>query len=303
MARIVLIGEPLVELAQVDAEGGTFRRGLGGDTLNSAIYMARLLGPGQVRYVTRLGTDRLSDWILSEIAAEGIEASIVRETGKAPGLSMIETDPDGERSFVYWRSQSPARNMLSGDENERAILENAPALFVTAVALAVIAPAARATLIEIMSKVKAAGRQVYFDLNFRPALWENTETAQQTIAKGIAASTFCLPSLDDIQALWNRQEPDDAIEQMLAHGATRILLKTGGGPVHHARAGDKRSFPLVRIEQPVDTTGAGDSFNAAFIAKQMQGGSLKDCVAAGHNLASQVVQHRGAIIPDTCSAI
>ena len=72
MVRIVSIGEPLVELTQSDGEPGIYRRGPGGDPLNTAIYMARILGPGQVRYMTRLGTDTSSDWILEQIRHEGI---------------------------------------------------------------------------------------------------------------------------------------------------------------------------------------------------------------------------------------
>ena len=172
MVRIVAIGEPLVELTRSETDPGLFRKGLGGDTLNTAGYMARLLGPGIVRYVTRLGTDRLSDWLFSRIAREGIETDcITRVPGRSPGLSIIDCGPDGERAFTYWRAQSAARDLLQESPTEETALAKAPALFVSAVTLAVINPSARARLIADMTRLKASSREVFLDLNYRPPPW------------------------------------------------------------------------------------------------------------------------------------
>jgi len=298
MTRMVLIGEPLVELTQPIHKPGVFRQGLGGDTLNTAVYLARMLGPGQIRYVTRLGNDRLSDWILSKIADEGIDtASIMRMPGKTPGLSMIECAPDGERSFTYWREQSAARKLLQENAAEDTSLAEAPALFVSAVTLAIISPGARARLVRHMMRLKASGRPVYFDLNYRPTLWENAELARSSVADALAASTLALPSLDDVSELWGADTPVQALETLRSLGAQAVLLKTGGGPVYYSGPEGQRSFPLERVARPVDTTGAGDSFNAAFLASRLNGADIAGAVASGHALAARVVLAQGAILP------
>lgn len=230
MVQIVLIGEALVELTQSDVEPDSFRKGLGGDTFNTAIYLARLLGKNAVRYVTRLGTDTLSDWIFSEITREGINAEcIARIPDKSPGLSLIECSPDGERAFTYWRTQSSARDLLQDNEDEMRAIADAPALYVSAVSLAILSPGARAQLIDHMMTHKRQGREVYFDLNYRPALWENTELARTCITLALLASTLALPSFDDVSDLWGAEDANSALETLQGLGATSVLLKTGGG--------------------------------------------------------------------------
>ena len=109
MARAVSIGEVMVELAR--EPDGRFTLGYGGDTFNTAVYLARL--GVDTAYATALGEDRYSDAILKRAADEGVSTDLVlREPGRAPGLYLIETDKKGERTFHYWRDTSPARELF-----------------------------------------------------------------------------------------------------------------------------------------------------------------------------------------------
>src|SRR5258707_2128696 len=98
MTRVACIGECMIELKQ--AGSGLFSRGYGGDTLNTAVYLARL-GAG-VDYITALGDDPLSDEMIARWAAEGVGTGlVVRLRGKLPGLYMIQTDVQGERPVLH----------------------------------------------------------------------------------------------------------------------------------------------------------------------------------------------------------
>ena len=109
MTRVACIGECMIELKQAD--GGLFSRGYGGDTLNTAVYLARL-GVG-VDYITALGDDALSDEMIAGWEAEGVgTGQVLRLPGKLPGLYMIQTDEKGERRFFHWRESAAARSLM-----------------------------------------------------------------------------------------------------------------------------------------------------------------------------------------------
>ena len=115
--RVVAIGEVMVELAR--GSDGRFGMACGGDTFNTAVYLAR--AGIDVSYATALGDDPYSDGIVSMAAAEGIETDLMlRVPGRLPGLYLIETDPKGERRFRYWRGKAPARELFELPDWERS---------------------------------------------------------------------------------------------------------------------------------------------------------------------------------------
>ena len=88
----------------------------GGDTLNTATHLARL--GVNVDYVTALGDDAYSDWMLTQWRAEGIGTEfVVRAKDRLPGFYAIRTDGEGERQFFYWRDRAPARDLLDFPES------------------------------------------------------------------------------------------------------------------------------------------------------------------------------------------
>ena len=109
MTRVASIGECMIELSE--AAGGLMSRSYGGDTLNTAVYLARLGVP--VNYLTALGDDPWSEEMLSAWRAEGVGTDlVVRVPGRLPGLHIIKTDSGGQRTFYCWRDSSPARQLF-----------------------------------------------------------------------------------------------------------------------------------------------------------------------------------------------
>src|SRR5215217_5434044 len=107
--RVVSVGEVMVEMARGD--DGRYALAFGGDTFNTAVYMAR--AGIEVAYATALGDDPYSGRIVEQATAEGIGLDLIaRVPGRMPGLYLIETDPKGERQFFYWRENSPARELF-----------------------------------------------------------------------------------------------------------------------------------------------------------------------------------------------
>src|SRR4030088_2150439 len=110
MTKVACIGECMIELRQTS--GHELLRGYGGDTLNTAVYLARL--GLEVDYITALGDDPISDEMVAGWAAEGVGTRwVARLPGKLPGLYMIQTDAAGERRFYHWRESSAVRSLMS----------------------------------------------------------------------------------------------------------------------------------------------------------------------------------------------
>ncbi|NDY90279.1 sugar kinase [Ideonella livida] len=297
--HVALLGECMLEL-QGEAFGA-MRQSFGGDTLNSAVYLARA-GAGQgvkVSYATGLGTDALSDGLLSRWAEEGLALELVRRLpGRMPGLYQIQVDARGERTFFYWREQSAARAYF---ESESTPLEAAAAtldvLYFSGISLAILPPAGRERLLQLAQRLRARGAQVVFDNNYRPRLWPDAATALHWYGRTYALCSTALLTLDDEQALRGLGEAE-ALEVAARLPTPEVVVKRGPAPTLVRTAGQAWvAVPTVPVAQVVDTTAAGDSFGGAYLAARLAGATPAQAAAAGNALAAQVIQHRGALMP------
>lgn len=293
--RVVAAGECMLELARDD---GGWRLGAAGDSFNAALYLRRL-GAG-VRYLTALGTDPFSDEMLEDWRAEGFDLSLVlRDPQRLPGLYAIRTDSRGERSFYYWREQSAARRLfaLHGIDQALKAASACDLLLLTGITLSLFQEQDRARWSELAAVVRAGGGQVAFDPNYRPRGWRSREEAVEAFA-GIAPHVdFLLSSDEDDRLLWQLPSPAASVAHWQGLGAREIIVKQGARGV---TVGGQD--PVVHVAVPervaaVDTTGAGDSFNAAYLHARLSGADAPAAALAGHRLAAQVVRYPGAILP------
>lgn len=299
--RIACIGECMIELS--DAPDGMARR-FGGDTLNTAVYAARLGGKVGVAvdYVTALGDDPYSDEMLAGWRAEGIGVDHVRrEADAAPGLYMIRTAEGGERSFHYWRDQAPAKRLFDGPAGHRAAeaLASYDWLYFSGITLGVLTMEGRIAFFDALRRASEAGAKIVYDSNYRPRLWEDAGEARAANEVALGWTDIVLPSFDDERILYNDRTPAATAERIARHGPEEVIVKDGPDSVFVLSGGKVSHYEPTPHPRPVDTTAAGDSFNAAYMIARATGAAPMAAAADGATLAACVVGHRGAVIPQT----
>ena len=300
--KIAVIGECMIELSQKGAE---VSRGFGGDTLNTSVYIARQVAPEAltVNYVTALGTDSFSQQMLEAWQSEHIDTSLIqRMENRLPGLYYIETDDTGERTFYYWRNEAAAKFWLES-EDAAAICEALSTfdyLYLSGISLAILSPTSREKLLSLLRECRANGGKVIFDNNYRPRLWASREETQQVYQQMLQCTDIAYLTLDDEDALWGEKPVEDVIARTQAAGVSEVVIKRGAESCLVAITGEAVvEVPAVKLakEKVIDTTAAGDSFSAGYLAVRLTGGTPEAAAQRGHLTASTVIQYRGAIIP------
>ncbi len=296
MGAFLCIGECMIEIS--DAGGGLYRRGFAGDTFNTAWYARHLLPEDwRVGYCSCIGSDAASDEMAAFMAGEGIETTALRRVAdRTVGLYMISLD-NGERSFSYWRSQSAARLLASDGDWLRDAVQGCDVLYFSGITLAILDPKGRATLCAALARARAAGARVAFDTNLRPRLWEDRQTMVEGMRAGAAVADIVLPSFDEEQVLFGDTDPAQTIARYRDLGADLVAVKDGGGALRLWDGDQTHVLPPVAVAQVVDSTAAGDSFGAAFLAGLCTGASPREAACAAMALAAQVIQSRGALVP------
>jgi 2-dehydro-3-deoxygluconokinase len=300
MTQVACIGECMIELKQ--AQGGLFSRGYGGDTLNTAVYLARL-GVG-VDYITALGDDPMSDEMIAGWKAEGVGTNrVARLKGKLPGLYMIQTDEFGDRRFFHWRESAAARSLMELPETDDLLdsLATYDVVYLSAITLSIYSAQGRAKLIDALHRARKHGVRIAFDTNFRARGWPDPEVARAVFDEAFAASDIVLAATEDLLPLYPDESDEQLLERIRCDEAVLKLLSPASIVRFECVSKELRAEPVT---QPVvDTTAAGDSFAAAYIAARLADLAPVEAARAGHRLGGVVVGYPGAIIPRSAMPI
>jgi 2-dehydro-3-deoxygluconokinase len=296
--RAICIGEAMVELRAAGPD--LFARSTAGDAYNTAVYLKRCLGSdAEVAFLTAVGDDPMSRTLTKDFAGQDIRTDLVFTVpGGAPGLYLIELDAKGDRSFHYWRSASAARRWLTAleDHGGADALAGADLVYFSGISLAILSEGDRARALSLLADAKSRVGRIAFDPNIRARLWPDLLAARGAVEAASALADMVLPSVEDGALIWGEPDPRRQIDRYLACGATETALTLGeqGAVLLHDGALVTLGREAIRA---VDTSGAGDSFNGAYLAARLAGATPRAAAMAGLELAARVVQAAGALIP------
>ncbi|MEI9409417.1 sugar kinase [Mesorhizobium salmacidum] len=291
---VASIGECMLELS--GQTGPNWRMGFAGDTFNTLWALHALSPDRPATYVSAFGDDPFSQGQIAFFAENGIGiGSSPVIPGARPGLYAI-TLTGAERSFTYWRSDAAARQLASDPAALSKNLENQELVYFSGITLAILDEAPRKALLAAVAKARSAGSLIAFDPNYRPRLWRRREDARAAIVEALAVTDIALPTFPDEQTLFGDDTPQ-ATADRLGQLVREVVVKNGEAPALIAEGGALREVAAIHVAVPVDTTGAGDSFNGGYLAARLAGHSPQEAARRAHRVAAAVVQVRGALAP------
>ncbi|TYA51321.1 sugar kinase [Aggregatibacter actinomycetemcomitans] len=301
MKKIAFIGECMIELN--GKPFGEMWQSYGGDTLNSATYLSRVSSSSdiQVYYVSALGSDNLSEQMRMHWQADGVNTDwVLKDENHQPGLYLIQLDEQGERTFLYWRNQSAAHYMVQHHDFLQVLsaLEQVDMIYLSGISLAILPKNDRTFLLEQLIKLAKKGVQISFDSNFRPKLWDSFQEAQDCYLQLLPCVSLALVTFDDEQLLWNDTNEPATLTRLHQIGIPKVVVKCGrnGAIFSDSQTSEYGQVVPEPILNVVDTTSAGDSFNAGFLNGYLRNKPLDICCRQGNRVAGIVIQHKGAVI-------
>lgn len=290
--EILCLGEPMVEFAEIAGESTTlYRRGFGGDTSNVAIAAARQ--GARVGCLTALGDDDFGRAIRSLWAAEGVADGEVVTLPDAPTGCYFISYADGAHRFSYRRAGSAA-SRYAPEHLPRERIAGAKILHASGISQAIGADPCDAVF-EAIALARAAGVLVSYDTNYRPALWP-APRARAVIEAAIRQADLALPSLEDAQMLTGLTAPDEVLRAFAALGPKWVVLKMGADGALVLADGTVTRVPALTVD-PVDTTGAGDTFVGTLLSRLAEAVPLLAAVRAAAAAGALSTLGQGAVAP------
>ena len=294
--EIVAVGEAMIEMAVTHE--GLYRRGFAGDTFNTIWHMAQVLGSQfELGFVTKVGVDSLSDAFIEEVGKDGLTTKgVCQVSERTMGLYMIELD-DAERHFHYWRNQSAARLLADDETWLTKAFEEASLIHLSGITLAILSEEARQRLLNSLKLARANGARVSFDPNSRPHLWASSDELCSTLQRFLSETDIALPSFEDETAHWGDTSPEDTLNRFALEGVDEIVVKNGPKAILAMADGEMIVKTTPTVSGVRDTSGAGDAFNAGYLASRLMGHNREKSVVSGQKLAAEVIRHFGARLP------
>ncbi len=301
--RAVCVGEVLIELAR--GADGRFSLSCGGDTFNTAIYLAR--AGLDVAFATALGDAPYSDSIVALASAEGVASKLIfRAPGKLPTLSLVESGPRGERVVRYWGEDAPARELFERPDWMLVAQEMVAArlIYFSGITLSLFSNNGVGRFLALLEAARQQGAKIAFDGNFRPRGWKGDLSRTRAVfMEALKRVDIALPTFDDEAVLWGDPSPETTVARLQAFGIGEIVVKNGPNSALVATAGAQQFVPVPEVMVPVDPTAAGDGFNAGYLAARLTGAAVAEAAAAAHRLAGDVIRHPGALVPRADAAM
>jgi 2-dehydro-3-deoxygluconokinase len=259
---VLCLGEALIEFNQIpDDTNNTYRSGYGGDTSNTAVAVARQ--ETSSGFLSKVGNDPFGIKLLELWKREGVDCTYVLQHPEFPtGIYFVTHDENGHH-FSYYRKGSAASQMTPEDVTADVVSQS-KVLHLSAITQAISA-SSRETAFAAIHQARKSGVKISYDTNLRLKLWPLNQ-ARDVINQVVPMCDVLLPSLDDVTSLTGLQEPKKIIDYYLKLGAKLVVLKQGEQGVLVAD-GHNESCISGHAVKTIDATGAGDTFDGAFLSE------------------------------------
>ncbi|MBF0289835.1 MAG: carbohydrate kinase family protein [SAR324 cluster bacterium] len=256
----------------------------GGGATNSAVTLAQMDCP--VRLFSKIGDDHHGDYLTKKLQQAGVDVSaLVRIEEQETSTVIVGVHDDGDRSFISYHG---VLGTFSLEEVDRELLLTSS--FLLYPDLFNLPGIDGESVYELLRESQSRGVTTIVDIT-----WGISGLQKELMEAALRYVDYFLPSADELRLMYPQLNNEEIVEYLLAKGAKTVVLKLGSEGVLVANS--QRSFhvPAVRTQdEVVDTTGAGDNFNAGFVYGLSLGKSLDEAVALGSEVAGVSIARIGA---------
>ena len=293
--KILSIGECMAEFSP-DEQLGKFNLGFAGDTFNTAWYIANNHADVNSAYFSKVGDDELSDQMLKFMSDNQVDTRyITTVAGSTIGLYLISL-VNGERTFSYWRNKSAATFLGQNVDDVGNAMKKQDMIYFSGITLAILDQNSRENLFSCLKSARRAGKKIAFDPNLRPKLWNDKKEMCDVIMAGANLSDIILPSFEDEATWFSDADPMSTLARYQNVGAETVVVKNAGDPVSFCSQHGTGTYLVESVEKIIDSTAAGDSFNAEILVGLLREIPLADAINNGANLAKKVLMGQGALV-------
>jgi 2-dehydro-3-deoxygluconokinase len=293
--KILSIGECMAEFSP-DEQLGKFNLGFAGDTFNTAWYIANNHADVNSAYFSKVGDDELSDQMLKFMSDNQVDTTYIKKVaGSTIGLYLISL-VDGERTFSYWRNKSAATFLGQNVDDVGNAMKKQDMIYFSGITLAILDQNSRKNLFSCLKSARRAGKKIAFDPNLRPKLWNDKKEMCDVIMAGANLSDIILPSFEDEATWFSDADPMSTLARYQNVGAETVVVKNAGDPVSFWSQHGTGTYLVESVEKIIDSTAAGDSFNAEILVGLLREIPLADAINNAANLAKKVLMGQGALV-------
>ncbi len=298
MTNVVVMGECMVEF--LPSVEGDCKHSCVGDVYNTAVYLQRLLThSSNVSLLTAVDKDLLSNKMLKILAQDNINSEFVVQLGiQQVGAYLIQTSAEGKRNFVYWRDTPAAKSTLSSlsEAFKSKLIAQTDIFYFSGISIAILTPSDRKLFWQLLKRLKTAGVQIIFDSNYRSKGWQNIKEAKSQFELAFAYAEVIFASAKDFELLYGIGSFKSIARLLAPFEIQEVIVKNGGNGMMCVSKGEARLISVSPIRNVVDSTSAGDSFNAGYLAAKELGYSIYAAADYAAKVAAIVIQHHGAIV-------
>jgi 2-dehydro-3-deoxygluconokinase len=288
--RALCVGEALIavlpDLPVPIEKAESLRLHVGGAEVNFAIGLARLgVSAG---WVGRVGDDAFGNLVVRELEAAGVDTRWVRRATHPTGVYFREWLDDGQRRPYYFRKASAASELSATDWPDT--IDGVEWVHIGGITPA-LGSGPDATTRAAADWAAQRGIPISLDPNFRPALWSASQ-ARQWLLQILPQVDVLLMSEDEAELLFGRRDDASIATAAAGYGVGRVVIKRGDrGAV--AIDEDGAVYTAHTPGDEIDPVGAGDAFDAGFVAATLSGANLQDAIIVGAYCGARAVEQVG----------
>ncbi|MEK5418760.1 MULTISPECIES: sugar kinase [Paenibacillus] len=290
----VTFGEPMAMFYANEAgplhEVFSFSKALAGAESNVATGLSRLNHP--TGYVTKLGEDNFGTFIAQAMKNENINTDNITFTKEySTGMLIKSKVVTGDPKVEYFRKNSAA-STLSLEDFDEAYFNSAGHLHVTSISAA-LSKSCHEFSVHAMEFMKSKGKTISLDPNLRPSLWPDTETMVSTINDLATRCDWFLPGLGEGKILTGLSTPEEIADYYLERGVSLVVIKLGPEGAYYKSSAGEGYVDGFKVEQVVDTVGAGDGFAVGVISAMLEKLPIAEAVKRGNAIGALAVMSPG----------